>query len=84
MASDINSKKNGTGSALEKALAVLEAIVEQPQSVGVPVLGPDGASPAALGMHGPTTRVSLDRAPEIAVKLQTAAKRLAEFWDMSD
>ncbi len=51
--------------------------------VGVSVLGPDGAVLAALGMHGPTTRVSLDRAPEIAVKLQTAAKRLAEFWDMS-
>jgi len=36
-----------------------------------------------VGMHGPTTRVSLDHAPEIAVKLQTAAERLADFWDMS-
>lgn len=52
--------------------------------IGVPVLGPHGTALAALGMHGPTTRISLDRAPEIAVKLQSAAKRLAEFWDMSD
>ena len=37
--------------------------------IGVPVLGPDGTALAALGMHGPTTRISLDRAPEIAVKL---------------
>jgi len=52
--------------------------------VGVPVLGPDGAALAALGMHGPTTRVSLDHAPEIAAQLQTAAERLEEIWDMSD
>ena len=50
--------------------------------VGVPVLAPDGYALASLALHAPIHRVTLDKAPEYAEKLQVAARRLAEIWDI--
>ncbi len=50
--------------------------------VGVPVLAPEGYAVASLGMHGPIHRVTVEDAPRYAEKLQAAAGRLADIWDM--
>ena len=52
--------------------------------VGVPILNSEGDALAALAMHGPLARVSIEKAPEYARKLHAAANRLAEIWDMTD
>ncbi len=49
--------------------------------IGVPILDSEGAALAALALHGPIGRVTLERAPEYAEKLMAAASRLAEIWD---
>lgn len=51
--------------------------------VGVPILGHDGTAMASLALHAPIQRISKDDAPKYAAKLQKAAKRLAEVWDMT-
>ncbi len=51
--------------------------------IGVPILAADGFPLAALAMHAPIQRVSLEEAPEYARKLQNGATRLAEIWDMT-
>lgn len=51
--------------------------------VGVPVLAPEGYAVASLGMHAPAHRVTVKDAPEYANKLQAAARRLAEIWDVT-
>lgn len=51
--------------------------------LGVPILGKNGYAMAALALHAPIQRVNQDNARKYATKLQKAAKRLAEVWDMS-
>jgi len=52
--------------------------------IGVPILKSDGYAIAALAMHAPIQRVSLEQAPKYARKLQAGAEQLAKIWDMSD
>ncbi len=52
--------------------------------IGVPVLSEDGVALAALGLHAPVQRVDLNDAHIYAAKLQVAAARLAEIWDITD
>ncbi len=78
----------------DELMAELEAIRERGYSignqeysegiigVGVPVLAPDGYALASLALHAPIHRVALEDTPRYAEKLQAAASRLAEIWDM--
>jgi len=49
--------------------------------IGVPILDFDGAPLAALALHGPIGRVTVEKAPEYAGNLQAAASRLARIWN---
>ncbi len=48
----------------------------------VPILDAEGRAMAALAVHGPSPRLSVARARQIVPKLQLAAKRLAEAWQL--
>lgn len=50
--------------------------------VAVPILDHQGRALAALAVHGPSPRFTLERARAIVPKLQTAALRLAEGWQI--
>ncbi len=52
--------------------------------VGVPVLGSDGEALASLAMHAPMARLPVENAPDVAGKLQVAARNIAEIWDVAD
>ncbi len=50
--------------------------------VGVPILAADGTVLASLALHGPIQRITMEDASKYAAKLQEAAKRLSDVWDM--
>ena len=50
--------------------------------VGVPVLTEEEFPLAALALHAPIQRIALEDASKYASKLQLAAERLVEAWDM--
>ena len=48
----------------------------------VPILDRDGRALAALAVHGPSPRFTMARARQIVPKLQAAALRLADAWQI--
>lgn len=48
----------------------------------VPILDADGRALAALAVHGPSPRFTMARARQIIPKLEAAALRLAEAWQI--
>ena len=48
--------------------------------VAVPVLDPDGNALAAVGMHGPLSRISMKTCERHVPRLQQAAERIARVW----
>lgn len=52
--------------------------------VGVPVLARERYPLAAIALHAPVPRIPMEDAKKYADRLQVAAGRLAEIWDVAD
>ncbi len=60
----------------------LEEFAPGVAAISVPVFDQSGRVLAALAMHGPSVRISRERAIGVAPRLMNAAKELAQIWGL--